>query len=245
MSMSVETERQEGEASSDGRPAPRHQSPNWIGQLAWPALFILLGLAALKIDLPLAQWIRNKGLPGGLKKLFELAEVFGHGAGAMAILLTAWVLAPSQRLRLPRAIGATYLAGLGANVVKLCLARARPHAVDRLLDISVMDTFHGWFPGLANSSGWQGFPSSHTAVAAGLAVGLSWVFPRGKWLFAAFAVLAAGQRIASGNHFLSDVLWGAATGWICAGACLPGGWLSPVFDRLQSWQIARSEHSGR
>lgn len=242
MSMTFETQREENpETSPGGRvpiAAPKSRRHSWVNQLAWPALLVLLGAAAMSIDIPLAEWIRAKGLPGSLNKICQLAEVFGHGVGASVILLAAWILAPQERTRLPRAIAATYLAGLGANVVKLFLARARPHSIDRLLDVRAIDTFHGWFPFLSNGSGWQSFPSSHTAVAAGLAVGLSWVFPRGKWLFAALAVLAGAQRIASGNHFLSDALWGAALGWICAAACLPGGWFSPFFDRLETWQIA-------
>ncbi len=144
----------------------------------------------------------------------------------------------AQRTRLPRTIGTTYLAGLGANVVKFLLARSRPHTIEQLRGTSPLATFHGWLPAFSHGSAWQSFPSSHTAAAVGLALGLSWVFPRGKWLFAAFAVLAAGQRIVSSNHFLSDVLWGAALGWICAAACLPGGWLSPLFDRLETWQAS-------
>jgi PAP2 superfamily len=242
MSMSVETEPREiGDTSPAGLMAigaPGNRSNHRTKQLVWPVLLALLGAAALSIDVPLAQWVRSKGVPGGVNKLCQLAEVFGHGAGAAAILLAAWVLAPRERTRLPRAIGTTYLAGLGANVVKFLLARSRPHTIEQLRGTSPLATFHGWLPAFSHGSAWQSFPSSHTAAAVGLALGLSWVFPRGKWLFAAFAVLAAGQRIVSSNHFLSDVLWGAALGWICAAACLPGGWLSPLFDRLETWQAS-------
>ncbi len=249
MSTTVETKRREDrDAARENRGATtslKPQTRHWTRQFAWPALLALLGAAALSVDIPLAQWLRAKGLPGGLNKLCQLSEVWGHGLGAAAILLAAWALAPQQRIKLPRMIGCTYLAGLGADIVKLFLARARPHTIGRSAEIRVFDTFHGWFPFLTNGSGWQSFPSSHTAVAVGLAMGLSWLFPRGKWLFAAFAVLAGAQRVASCNHFLSDASWGAATGWVFAAACLPGGWLSPIFDRLQTWQIARLDAAGR
>ena len=194
----------------------------------------------MSVDISVAQWIRAKGFPSGLNKLFQLSEVFGHGLGTAAILLTIWVLAPQLRVRLPRVIGAAFLPGIGANVVKLCLARQRPYSIHRLTDIRVFDTFQGWFPFLSKGTAWQSFPSSHTAVAVGLALGLSWLFPRGKWLFAGFAVLAAVQRLTSAHHFPSDVLWGAAVGWMCGAACLPGGWLSPTFDRLEAGLIARA-----
>jgi membrane-associated phospholipid phosphatase len=247
MSMPIETERMErGDA-----PIPRRTAivrPDEAGhgarKFVWPALLVLLGVAAMRVDLPLAHLLRSKGLPG-LNKPVQLAEVFGHGVGVAAILLTAWIVAPQVRAKLPRVVGAAYLGGLAADVAKLFLARARPHTIHQWTDLRVTDTFHGWFPFFSNGSSWQSFPSSHTAVAVGLAIGLSWLFPRGEWLFAAFAVLAGAQRVVSGNHFLSDVLWGAALGWLCATACMPGGWLSPLFDRLETWQIARSQRAVR
>jgi membrane-associated phospholipid phosphatase len=49
-------------------------------------------------------------------------------------------------------------------------------------------------------------------------------------LFAAFAILAAMQRIESQSHFFSDILAGAAVGAVVAGICtmprLLGGWFA-------------------
>ena len=49
-------------------------------------------------------------------------------------------------------------------------------------------------------------------AAAGLAAALGVLYPRGRWLFACFALLAMLQRIDAQAHFCSDVLAGAAIG---------------------------------
>jgi membrane-associated phospholipid phosphatase len=118
-----------------------------------------------------------------------------------------------------------------ANVVKMTLSRRRPFKLDEL-SVSVFQTFEQWFPWTSAGSAGQAFPSGHTTTAVALALGLAWLIPRGKWLFATFAVMAAMQRMASGYHYLSDTLWGAALGWFCAAAFLPGGWMAGFLDRL-------------
>jgi membrane-associated phospholipid phosphatase len=206
----------------------RSNAPLWV-----VAGLALLGFAALAIDVPLAEWLAAQKLPGFLKKICDLAEVFGHGLGVAAILFTAWVLLPQQRSQLPRVICCAYLAGLLADCFKLFLSRSRPNTIDLAALSSVWATFHRWFPLLSAGSGEQSFISAHTATGVGLALGLGWLLPRGKWLFGFFALLVALQRMTGLYHFASDTLWGAAIGWLTACALLPGGWLAPQFDRLE------------
>ena len=194
---------------------------------------MILGCAALAIDIPLARWCKSPNLPGYIKKTFDLAEVFGHGSGVALILIAAWVLAPQVRRQLPRVICCAYLPGLAADGMKLFLARGRPYKTDLSTIHSVWGTFQEWLPMFSSSSANQSFVSAHTATAVGLALGLGWLFPRGRWLFIGYAVLVAMQRIAGPYHFASDTLWGAAVGCLVAFAVLPGGWLSPPFDWLE------------
>ncbi len=211
---------------------PSREPRGKIFQFGIPALFALLGIAALSIDMPLARWIDADNVPDEIKKIFDLAEVFAHGYGALAILATIWVLAPPRRSGLPRIISGWVLAGLCANLVKITLSRRRPLKLNDL-NISVFDTFQGWLPLTSAGSAGQAFPSGHTTGAVALALGLSWLIPQGRWLFFTFALLAALQRMASGYHYLSDTLWGAALGWFCAAAFLPGGLLSATLDKLE------------
>jgi membrane-associated phospholipid phosphatase len=198
-----------------------------------PILLALLGGAALTIDIPVERWFEAGREGGALKKLFDLDEVFGHGTGVAVILLSVLILAPQLRWKVPRVIACAYLSGLVAISMKLFVARKRPYAASIDSIGSVRETFDQWFPWFSTKSALQSFVSGHTATAVGLALGLSWLLPRGKWLFAVLAVLVGLQRMASQNHFPSDVLWGAAIGWLIASACLPGGWLSGPFDRLE------------
>src|SRR5687768_9427101 len=66
-------------------------------QLGVPGFFALLGIAAMSVDMPLARMVDAEYIPDSLKKAFDLAEVFAHGYGALAILIAVWVLAPERR----------------------------------------------------------------------------------------------------------------------------------------------------
>ena len=79
----------------------------------------------------------------------------------------------------------------------------------------------------------QSFPSGHTATAVGLAIGLTYVFPRGKYLFAVLAVMASLQRIVSNAHWTSDVLSGAAVGLIVSGLLMQNFGLGRFCNRLE------------
>jgi membrane-associated phospholipid phosphatase len=210
---------------------PSYKPRGAVFQFGIPALFMLLGVAAMTVDMPLVRFVDAEYVPDSLKKAFDLAEVFAHGYGALSILIVVWVLAPERRMGLPRILCGWITAGLLANVVKMTLSRRRPLKVNDL-SISVFQTFEEWLPLTSAGSPGQAFPSGHTTTAVALAIGLAWLIPRGKWLFATFAVMAAMQRMASGYHYLSDTLWGAALGWFCAAAFLPGGWMAGFLDRV-------------
>jgi membrane-associated phospholipid phosphatase len=181
----------------------------WCGALA------IVGAFALPIDLSVAAFCRNGDLPGDIARVLHLSEVFAHGAGIALIMLSAAVLDPANRRRLPRVAIGAYLAGLLANGGKLLIARTRP---DAFSGGDILDSFGAWFPFLPGriTEGWnyaeQGFPSAHAATAVGFALGLMAVYPRGRWLFVLFATLASLQRISAGAHYPSDVFIGAAIG---------------------------------
>lgn len=185
------------------------------------AMCLLLALATLAIEVPFARLVLEGGLPGDLYRLVNFAEVFAHGLGVAMICLVIFVLDPLNRRSLFRIAFCAYGAGLLANVLKLVVARQRPHAFFQGTESAtrgVWDTFLGVLPHASNqfadagSHTIQSFPSAHTATAVAFAFALAWRYPRGKWLFAALAILAAFQRIAVGAHYLSDTLVGAAVG---------------------------------
>jgi membrane-associated phospholipid phosphatase len=181
-------------------------------------------IVAMSVDVPLAVWVRDSRVPSDLKRLIRLAEVFGFGGTVGLIILTATVLDRLNWRATVRLVASAFGAGLVADGVKLLVARQRPsHAP--LDGATALDTFSTWLPALhrealsgAYGHAWQSFPSAHSATAAGLAVGLALLYPRGRWLFAVFAAVACWQRIDAQAHYLSDCLAGAAIG--CAIAAL-------------------------
>lgn len=202
----------------------------------------LLGLAAMSIDLPVSMTLRQWKLPGDLAKAIALSEAFAHSLGAAAILLTAFVLAPSRRRAVCAAMIITLACGLTSNLLKGCFPRVRPHSSE-LIRVAVPGEFDFSAgvaaPRLADGrelvpvrladSRQRSFPSGHSATAWGLALGLSLVFPRGLILFTCFASLASLQRIVSGAHYPTDVLAGAAIAFVVTAILLK---LSPIYKLL-------------
>ncbi len=229
--------------TSDGLPAGSWLQRNGVYLLA-------VGLAvaawsAFLVDLPLARFAATRSLPRELSKLFALSEVFSHGLGVLLIVVAVAVLDRTSWRKLPRLLATSFGTGILANLVKATVARSRPNAAD--LQAGVLDAFHGWLPILwpadatpAWNRSLQSFPSGHTATAVGLALGLSWLYPRGRWLFCGLACLAACQRIDSGAHYLSDTLAAAALACLWAGVCLDRRAIGRLFDR---WE-ARSPQTG-
>ena len=170
-----------------------------------PLMFAALGFLAVPFDLPIARWIDAGHCPADFGRLLHLAEAYAHGFGVFTILLTALVLDWPRRALFPRAFATVACAGLMADLLKMSLARTRPHAFS--LSGNVIATFGHWLPMNRVPSDLQSFPSGHMAAAGALTAVLIWLYPRGRWLFICFAILAGGQRINSSAHFLSDVAW--------------------------------------
>lgn len=188
-------------------PSTRGMALNW-GVFA----LLLLGSGlAFWIDVPVADFFRTH--PQTPFRHTIRLELFGHGLGALMICLTIACLDPAWRQRLPRIAATVVIAGVAANAVKLLIARNRPHSLD-LAHIDVWQTFCGWLPSLQTASSCRSFPSGHAAVAVALALGLAVTYPRGRWLFWSLGCGAGLQRVVYGDHFPSDVLAGAAIGWV-------------------------------
>ncbi len=202
--------------------------------LATAACLLVAAGLALSVDLPLAQWLRQdpSPVPKDLARLTTWAEAFANALGVAVFILAVYVLDPAIRPRVPRLMAASLGAGLMADLVKLSIQRTRPREFDYAG--GVFETF-GPLINIGHGTGQQSFPSAHSATAVGLAVGLAWYYPRGRWLFATLAVLACSQRLVSDSHFLSDVLSGATVGYLVGWACMGHTGLGRQFDRLEAW----------
>lgn len=202
--------------------------PHSSRRLCWLALLlVLLAATALSIDVYAAKRWKRYPQNGVAYSAAILSESFGHGLGVGWILLTIATLDPLKRRQVAPLAVLAFGSGLFANVFKLAVQRWRPLYFRG--SNSVWDTFVGWPIAGASYSPLerlgkeiQSFPSAHVATATGLAIGLTMIYPRGRWLFISGAILAALQRQAVRAHFTSDTLVGAAVG------CLWGAiWLHP------------------
>ena len=224
---------------SDAMPDSRSISRRFL----LSAVLALAAVATFGVDLPVAMKLRhwnaeaspeyNKDVHDSLG-YFDTFEPFGHGRGVVLVLLILHQLDPARRWAIPRVAACALAGGMAANLLKMLIVRSRPNDIPLDFHSSVWATFGQWLPGFSGQSGLQSFPSAHTAAAAGLAAALIWLYPQGRWLFTALAVLVGCQRIVSGAHFPSDVLIGAAAGCLAATFFLHVGRLPVWFDRWES-----------
>ena len=174
-----------------------------------------LALAALSFDIAIASWLRDHRLPGDLRRLISVSEVFAFGVSVFLLAVTAATLDPRGIRCGAYLLTSSLGAGILADGLKLLVPRQRPSA---LIPGEITESFAAYSETVTATTGhgWQSFPSGHTATAVGFACALAVCYPRGRWLFALFAVLAAVQRMESQSHYLSDVLAGTAVGllWV-------------------------------
>lgn len=170
---------------------------------------LALPLFFLYLDKIIVTFMRNFYQTTALNQLLETVGPFirfiSHGATLIFIIFLLYLSGRffSQRLY---SIGRSALigfisAGTLVQILKHLIGRARPRLTDNLI-----------FIGPSIKSGFDSFPSGHTAVAFCLAYILSHHFPRYKSLFYLFAVITGLERIEDISHFPSDVLAGAIVG---------------------------------
>jgi lipid A 4'-phosphatase len=186
-------------------------------RVLWLMAFVLAeAVAMIWIDRPIADFFHDDG--GRLQPFFDTVQNFGLGypylvVSALAFVLLRWGDTWS-RLR-PQAekmhelayipgfiFAAVATSGLLVDLLKVFLGRTRPKL---LFDAGTYD--FTWF-GL-RADHWS-FPSGHAATAAALMTALWCLWPRPLWLYVAAAGLVAASRVITGQHFVSDVIAGAA-----------------------------------
>lgn len=189
-------------------------------------VFSALAWIGVSWDAEILKYLDVEGLPGDLRKAVGLSEAFAHGIGAAVILLAVYCSCElSSRPKVVAAILLTVVSGVAANGAKSLFVRIRPHSVGKVVvqteDSETQnlgekeDTIQ-----VVEASFWdsrqRSFPSGHSAIAWGLAIGLAYAFPRGRYIFGMLAISACVQRLISGAHFPSDVLAGSAIAFFCS-----------------------------
>lgn len=75
-----------------------------------------------------------------------------------------------------------------------------------------------WFRGFHTQHDLS-FPSGHACVAFAMAAALTYLSPRGRWLFLTVAWLTSISRVVMQAHFYSDIIFGGTIGWFCGFGC--------------------------
>ncbi|OZI72285.1 acid phosphatase [Bordetella genomosp. 12] len=202
-------------------------------------LFALLLACTLWVDRPLSMWL-NAHVPNGLNIAFDTLGNLGD-AGIYIVLalgLYIWSLNGLARgWQCPFKAGFDPIArasvlllatmALGGSVtwlLKRVVARARP---EELFDHGIYGVGE-FFAGKPYDS----FPSSHTQAAFAVAGVIAIVAPRWRWPALALAALVALSRVVNRDHYLTDVVMGAAVALSCAAFLAPR-----ILNKNQQWPL--------
>ncbi|MDR2643370.1 MAG: phosphatase PAP2 family protein [Planctomycetaceae bacterium] len=162
-----------------------------------------------------------------LTKWILLFEFFGHPLCFLTVLILCFFIDVYGRCRLFRFLTSVLISQAIVITVKLSVYRKRPEVND--FNISSFD-----LTGFLNNDGIHSFPSGHTALAVVIALCLSSIYPRGRYVFC-FAVLGvAFERIFDCKHYLSDTIVGGLISYVVWFFCYKFGFITGKFNDFES-----------
>lgn len=189
------------------------------------------------IDVPVARWFVAGNLSGDIREAISLTESYTHGVGVLFTLIGIFLLAPQKRWCLPRLASMVLGASAVATTIKMFVLRPRPTQLNLPLasnDAAWLWSFDWtWERIAAFDASTRSFPTGGVATAVALTVGLSILFPRGRYLFILFAIFSGVERVQTGAHFPSDVLGGLACGLFWCFVCLHPKLLGNLFEQME------------
>jgi membrane-associated phospholipid phosphatase len=178
-------------------------------------LIIVLDLIAvcLIVQLFLDRWVAEALTQYQLTAVAALVKCVPDRAKLSLLFLSGMMVLIAYRLKSGDrstadrgmfVLGSGVVAGFAADALKVIFGRSRPEAL-------LTDGAYG-FHFFSGGNGFDSFPSSHAAIAAGVAGALSVVWPNRRRLFIPLAAAVAASRFIDGAHYLSDALFGFAVG---------------------------------
>lgn len=164
-------------------------------------------LSYFYLDIPAALWFR--GMNGsGFYRAFKLLTRMGESQWYLAAGLLSYLMLRRTKPAVASSglllFSSVALSGLAADLVKILLGRARPK-------LFFSESVYG-FDLLHFEHAWISFPSGHSATAFSVASTLCILFPQYRIVFFLWAALIAFSRVATTQHYLSDVLAGSLLG---------------------------------
>jgi membrane-associated phospholipid phosphatase len=163
------------------------------------------------VDRIVVEWFgsiyESLSLHKTIKHIDPFMTISGNGSTLIAIGLLLYVAGKYYNKRL-HLVGKALFIGLlttGAviQVMKHSIGRARPKL-----------SYDPVFIGPSLKSGYDSFPSGHSAMVFFFAYTLSQYYPRYRALFYLFALAVSVDRVEELAHFPSDILAGAIIGFL-------------------------------
>jgi undecaprenyl-diphosphatase len=177
---------------------------------------VILGawvLALMFLDVSVSQWIAKQKIPRLIDDGVNLFNSYNTPIGLGLLGVTAAISAGANRWRLigHLVLGLLISGGL-VWVGKLLVKRQRPKVFE---GSTWVETFQGYLPNMKEFK-FQSLPSGDAAVAFAVTFILVKYFPQHRYVLYVLAVGCALSRVILRYHYVSDVILGAAIGYLSA-----------------------------
>lgn len=218
-------------------------------------------LAIVEIQFAIPSWHAVYGFTRRFmnSSLLDSANHFPEKLSIGAVIIATWIHRPEARRTIGAALLAIGIASAITGVIKEITGRARPtwgvrveEHPENMQELSEYILAHNnpvlraqngdYWLWLSEDRPWgrgdyASFPSGHATSAFAFAVWLAVIYPRGKGLWYALAVLTCLARIRFRRHHPGDVIFGGAVGYLTAQLVLSSPWAL----RLSAWASAQIE----
>lgn len=208
-------------------------------QFRAPLAAFVLGLALVPFteSVMRATLVVLHALP--IEEFVRASKQMAQASTVMTIALVIWFLDPRKRAAVVVFLLAVTLTSTSAHLLKHTFRRARPdysvlmadkgrERIERIREEYPQTEARAepgdqWLalsphPPFFNSK-FASFPSGHTTAAFAVAAFLALAYPRLNWLWVLWAAGCGLARVYFKQHFLEDVLAGAALGWVGMQLC--------------------------
>jgi membrane-associated phospholipid phosphatase len=182
--------------------------------LLWIGLIIGVWIVAVTfMDMPIYRYFDRHKLSSFVKETAVFFDCYNNPVPLILLAATAAISIGAERWRMigHLILGAAISGGL-VWIGKLLVSRQRPKWFK---GSSWHETFTGFWPGLGNMK-FQSLPSGDAALAFAVSFILARYFPRHRYILYILAIGCAFSRVVLKYHYLSDVILGAALGYLAA-----------------------------